>query len=97
MYNKEESVFIDKSVVYTECANVPPALTDASNGYDVTFVLKSDWLALCCTHRPADSRSARHGCEAVAYPGGGSGCSNTPLSVHFINYSLQSVNVGLAA
>ena len=28
----------------------------------------------------------------MAYPGGGPGCSNTPLSVHFINYSLQSVN-----
>ena len=35
--------------------------------------------------------------KAVAYPGGGSGCSNTPLSIHFINYSLQSVNVRLAA
>ena len=30
--------------------------------------------------------------HSVAYPGGGPGCSNTPLSVHFINYSLQSVN-----
>ena len=29
---------------------------------------------------------------SVAYPGGGPGCSNTPLSVHFINYSLESVN-----
>jgi hypothetical protein len=61
-----------------------------------TFFIHSPWyiLMMCMCIllfvKLTGLQNVAMGCSGVSR--GGPGCSNTPLSVHFINYSLESVN-----